>query len=278
MQEVVFEMLPINVEPGMTHTLTEYDKRMKRAARFGIDPSKVAGPQAVANATNDDEAMDVDTAFEVMATGAGAPKVGKIQEQIDRIKRRQERFGEDVEQVSKTKINKLNRRITSLKAFEKPAEIQADAQIRDEALYLYGTDYMSTRDIKFYVGTQFPEVEIKWINDSSCTLTFQNKEEAEQAYLQFSVRPAALKVNLETGNQEQVQAATGEAQDAENAEAAPQVAKVDERNFDSKLGWREALAFEHQIKGWQHLWIRFATDLDVKKDDTKGQNSRFYKF
>ena len=44
MEDVVFEMLPINVEPGQTHTLTEYDKRMKRAARFGIDPSTVAGP------------------------------------------------------------------------------------------------------------------------------------------------------------------------------------------------------------------------------------------
>ena len=46
MEDVVFEMLPVNVEPGQTHTLTEYDKRMKRAARFGIDPTKVAGPQA----------------------------------------------------------------------------------------------------------------------------------------------------------------------------------------------------------------------------------------
>ena len=51
MQEVVFEMLPINVEPGMTHTLTEYDKRMKRAARFNLDPSQIAGPQAQLNTT-----------------------------------------------------------------------------------------------------------------------------------------------------------------------------------------------------------------------------------
>ena len=60
MEDVVFEMLPINVEPGQTHTLTEYDKRMKRAARFGIDPTKAAGPQAAAmaaaaNATTEDD-------------------------------------------------------------------------------------------------------------------------------------------------------------------------------------------------------------------------------
>lgn len=53
---------------------------------------------------------------------------------------------------------------------------------------------------------------------------------------------------------------------------------MDARNFDNKLGWREALGFEHPIKGWQHLWIRFATDQDVKKEDTKGENSRFYRF
>lgn len=81
MEEVVFEMLPINVEPGQTHTLTEYDKRMKRAARFGMDPSQVAGPQfAQANATTDDQEMDVDQAFDIMATGSGAPKVDKIKE------------------------------------------------------------------------------------------------------------------------------------------------------------------------------------------------------
>lgn len=79
-----------------------------------------------------------------------------------------------MEEISKSKISKLNKRITSLKAFEKPAEIQADAQIKEETLYLYGTDFMSTRDIKLYVGTQFPEVQIKWINDSSCTLIFQS--------------------------------------------------------------------------------------------------------
>jgi len=70
-----------------------------------------------------------------------------------------------------------------------------------------------------------------------------------------------------------------DAENAENAEdKADQIRKVDGRNFDSKLGWREALGFEHETKGWQHLWIRFATDLDTKKEETKGENSRYYKF
>lgn len=120
--------------------------------------------------------MDAEQAFDIMATGSGAQKVGKINEQIDRIKRRQERFGEDVEQVSSMKISKLNKRITSLKAYEKPAEIHESAEIRPATLYLYGTDFMSTRDIKFYIGTQFPNIHIQWINDSSCTITFESEE------------------------------------------------------------------------------------------------------
>ena len=173
----------------------------------------------------------------MMATGSGAQKVDKIQQQIDRIKKRQERFGEDVEDVSKSKINQLNRRITSLKAFEKPAEISASAVIREDSLYLYGTDYMSTRDIKEYLGTQFPSIEIKWINDSSCTLQFTSKEEAEQAYMQYSVRPAALKVKtLERTESETVNVqvpvesitseASAKAEDADTEKPAEEEAKA----------------------------------------------------
>ena len=54
------------------------------------------------------------------------------------------------------KIKKLNKRITSLKAYEKPVEIKQDAKIIEDSLYLYGTDFMSTNDIKSYIGAQFP--------------------------------------------------------------------------------------------------------------------------
>lgn len=79
---------------------------------------------------------------------------------------------------------------------------------------------------------------------------------AQKAYEIYSVRPA-----LE-----------------QNANNDTDVMEVDERNFDSRMGWREALGFEHKLKGWQFLWIRFATDLDKKKESTKGKDSRFYRF
>ena len=86
--------------------MTELEKRMKRAARFGIDPSKLLGPQAslIKTQENDQEclnkqdtemAMDIDTAFEQIAVGSGAKKIERVQTQIERIRARQERFEDE---------------------------------------------------------------------------------------------------------------------------------------------------------------------------------------
>lgn len=53
--------------------------------------------------------------------------------------------------------------------------------------------------------------------------------------------------------------------------------KVDERNFDASVGWREAFGFQLRTSGrMQKLWMRYATDKDVKDETTKGENSRYY--
>ena len=126
-----------------------------------------------------DDEMDTNKAYNAMQLGSAAPKVDKIQTQIDRIKARQERFGEEVTEIASSKINQLNKRITSLKAFEKPVGITEGAQILSDTVYLYGTDFMSNKDINQYIGTQFPNHEIKWINDSSCTIKLATAEMAE---------------------------------------------------------------------------------------------------
>ena len=94
---------------------------------------------------------------------------------------------------------------------------------------------------------------VTWINDSSCTIKFASNEQASEAYMKFSIRPATI------------------------ASDATEEQGVDQRNFDTRIGWREALSYHHDKRGWQNLWVRFATDRDVKKEDTKGENSRFYK-
>lgn len=155
-------------------------------------------------------------------------------------------------------ITNLENKVNQLKSFEKPEEIKRTAVITEDSLYLYGTDFMSTGDIKDYMGIQFPDIYVTWINDSSCTIKFDSKEQAATAYMKFSVRPATI---------------VNETPEAETTEEQ----SLDQRNFDPRIGWREALSYKHDKRGWQNLWIRFATDLDVKKEETKGENSRFYK-
>ena len=97
-----------------------------------------------------------------------------------------------VEEQSTQRIHDLEGHIDRLKNMDKPEEIREGAKIIENSLYLYGTDFMSTSNIKMYIGTQFPNVQITWINDSSCTLQFESNEVTQEAYTQFSVRPATF--------------------------------------------------------------------------------------
>ena len=71
---------------------------------------------------------------------------------IDKLKARAERFGEDVEDQSNSTIKNLENRVCSLRSMEKPEEIRRTAKIVEDSLYMYGTDFMSTFDIKDYMG------------------------------------------------------------------------------------------------------------------------------
>ena len=136
-----------------------------------------------------------------------------LNQNIEKIRHRQQKFSDIGEHPDSGKrIEKLENRITRLYNSAKPEQIQESAQIIEDTLYLYGTDYMSNSDIKDYF-LRFPEVQIKWINDSSCTLKFTSAEEAAEAYRVFSIKPVK-----ETENE-----------------------SLDKRNFDSRIGWREAI-------------------------------------
>lgn len=45
---------------------------------------------------------------------------------------------------------------------------------------MFGVDYMSNELIRNYFHLN-PHFRIEWINDSSCNLTYQSKEEAQSA-------------------------------------------------------------------------------------------------
>lgn len=51
--------------------------------------------------------------------------------------------------------------------FEERREAAPDAERRPEAIYVYGVDVMSTKDLLTYFGDYGPTF-VEWINDSSC--------------------------------------------------------------------------------------------------------------
>ena len=65
--------------------------------------------------------------------------------------------------------------------------MQLEANIVLDTIYLYGVDYMSTNDIKTYLerySSNKELLEVKWINDSSCTVKFESEELAKKALIE----------------------------------------------------------------------------------------------
>lgn len=61
--------------------------------------------------------------------------------------------------------------------------------------------------------------------------------------------------------------------------------KVDPRNNQPGIGFTDVMGYQLNLPGhdrhtepWQNLWIRRACNTDVKRNDTCGKNSRYYKF
>ncbi len=167
-----------------------------------MDTSTVLGPTANNGLGN----MDL--------SATSKNKVDRLNENIQKIKMRQQKFASEVPEEAETRIENLEKRIDKLHNVSKPEEIKASAVIIENMLYFYGTDYMSTKEIKDYF-MRYPDIEVKWINDSSCTLKFPSNEIAAEAYHQFSVKPVEADASL----------------------------GFDERNFDERIGWREAIGY-----------------------------------
>jgi len=84
-------------------------------------------------------------------------------------------------------MERLQRKLEFAKHKEPPTPLPLGSEILEDTLYLYGVDYMSTFDIKAYLerytlsGSDKDILEVKWINDSSCTINFENAELAAKA-------------------------------------------------------------------------------------------------
>ena len=60
---------------------------------------------------------------------------------------------------AETRIENLENRINKLHNVSKPDEIKSEAVIIEDKLYLYGTDFMSTKEIRLHF-MRYPEVHV----------------------------------------------------------------------------------------------------------------------
>jgi hypothetical protein len=60
---------------------------------------------------------------------------------------------------AETRIESLENRINKLHNVSKPDEIKSEAVIIEDKLYLYGTDFMSTKEIRLHF-MRYPEVQV----------------------------------------------------------------------------------------------------------------------
>ncbi|KAG2501703.1 hypothetical protein HYH03_000204 [Edaphochlamys debaryana] len=64
--------------------------------------------------------------------------------------------------------------------FEARREVSKDVERRPEAIYLYGVDVMSTKEVLSYFGEYGP-VFVEWLDDSSCNVLFADANSVKRA-------------------------------------------------------------------------------------------------
>ncbi|KAG0289073.1 hypothetical protein BGZ96_007259 [Linnemannia gamsii] len=144
--------------------------------------------------------------------------------------------------------------------------------IRSEAVYLYGTDEMSTKDVLKYFDAYGPS-HVEWIDDSSCNIVFPD---------QFSAKRA---VYFQLVDKEDV--TFGEDDEGEDIEPSRETSEsgVAEAFISPKSKNRLQRAKEY-VPVQQHnqtgtaksnsgLFVRYATDLD-RKERNSASKSVYY--
>lgn len=74
--------------------MTEYQKRLERAARFGLDPASVVPPDYLQKKSGELTDQNI---FQQMQKGSKFEKVEKLEADIAKIKQRHMRFNKTIE-------------------------------------------------------------------------------------------------------------------------------------------------------------------------------------
>jgi hypothetical protein len=85
-------------------------------------------------------------------------------------------------------MEKLTRKLEFARHKDAPRPIEKGSAVIPDAIYVYGVDYMNTFEIKTYFerySSGKEAVEVKWINDSSCTVKLENEEFIKKAFTEL---------------------------------------------------------------------------------------------
>ncbi|CAG9324650.1 unnamed protein product [Blepharisma stoltei] len=171
------------------------------------------------------------------------------EEEYRKVKTRQERFGiidQSLNLNTPEERKKQKERMERFGTQQAPGDkeiwnpsIEPAGEIRPDTLHLYGVDYMSTKEIlKHFDG--FKPLKVEWLNDSSCNVQFPGPDFALNAFNTNCV------------------------ENVENLE-----------NFENNK--RQAVGYYADGKSLP-IYIRFSTTNDVKNDETKPKDSKYYKW
>jgi hypothetical protein len=112
-------------------------------------------------------------------------------------------------------------------------------EVKKDSLYIYGVDYLSTKKIMEYFH-YFTPSKVIWLNDTSCNVVFPSDEYALNA--------------LNSCCLEKIE---------------------DDKNFENIK--RTALGYQANDEVVP-IFIRFTTEGDVKSENVKAKNSKYYKW
>jgi uncharacterized protein (DUF1330 family) len=175
------------------------EKRKARAARFGGEPqTKTKGLDLLASSDNYgtlDQLIQEDARRRARVDKMMEPKNSyEIKDKIEKMKGRFERFGDElIRKGQKREVIKLEKRLEWTEHKAPPLPILKDSVMLSDSLYLYGVDFMSTKDVENYfkrfsnsmeVEGEPSEFKVNWINDSSCVVKLPSAEMAQKAYNQ----------------------------------------------------------------------------------------------
>ncbi|KJE92573.1 hypothetical protein CAOG_03515 [Capsaspora owczarzaki ATCC 30864] len=246
---IAFDLTPTGSIHADPHAkLSEVQQlHTQRAARFAI-PVVQAKPSVVWNPT--------DYAKQRYANKAGTFSTGidlLAPAERQKIEDRAKRFGK----VSNVTSDSLKQEEAKIKRAQKFGQLSAMASndsgmdvdagavkfepsaaatVRFDAVYMYGTDQMSSGDVLKYFGEYGPAF-VEWINDSSCNVVWEDTVSAGRALLGLSVSPSSIALGIDP----LIQAAND--------------------GVPPSLEWRRGVASAKA----SDIYLRFATSEDVKR-------------